>query len=95
MVPEQGIHGHHHPGGAESTLGAVALGDSLLEGVHLWSQPRVPGVASHLQGPQLVSFWANVPRLCLFLYTPFSGIPKALTQKPHLIILIDFQGQIL
>lgn len=31
MVPEQGIHGHHHPGSAESTLCAVTLGNPLLE----------------------------------------------------------------
>lgn len=31
VVPEQCVHGHHHPRGAESTLGAVALGDPLLE----------------------------------------------------------------
>lgn len=30
MVPEQSIHGHHHPGSAESTLGAVTLGNPLL-----------------------------------------------------------------
>lgn len=33
MVPEQGIHGHHHPGSAESTLGAVTLGNPLLNRV--------------------------------------------------------------
>lgn len=31
MVPEQGIHGHHHPGSAEPTLCAVTLGNPLLE----------------------------------------------------------------
>ena len=31
MVPEQGIHGHHHPGSAESTLCAMTLGNPLLE----------------------------------------------------------------
>lgn len=33
MVPEQCVDGHHHPRGAEATLGAVALGDPLLHGV--------------------------------------------------------------
>lgn len=30
MVPEQCVHGHHHPRGAEPTLGAIAFGNPLL-----------------------------------------------------------------
>lgn len=30
LVPQQGVDGHHHPGRAEATLGAVNLGYSLL-----------------------------------------------------------------
>lgn len=30
MVPQQCVHGHHHPRGAESTLGAMTLGDPFL-----------------------------------------------------------------
>ena len=32
VVPQQRVHGHHHPRGAEATLGTVALGNPLLEG---------------------------------------------------------------
>lgn len=32
VVPKQRVHGHYHPRGAEPTLGAVTLGDPLLEG---------------------------------------------------------------
>lgn len=30
FVPQQGVDGHHHPWGAETTLGAMSLGYSLL-----------------------------------------------------------------
>ena len=30
VVPQKGVHGHHKAGGAESTLGAVGLGNPLL-----------------------------------------------------------------
>lgn len=31
LVPQQGVHGHHHPWSAEAALGAVSLRYSLLQ----------------------------------------------------------------
>lgn len=34
MVPEQRVDGHHHPRGAEPTLGAMTLGEPFLNSMN-------------------------------------------------------------
>lgn len=58
MVPEQRVHGHHHPGGAEAALGAVALGKSLLEGHGGGHRPCLPAAPASRRAHSL-----RLPRL--------------------------------
>lgn len=104
VVPKERVHGHHHPRGAEPTLGAVALGNPLLEGhMNERSQafllsPPLPKVhiwqLPYHGGTQSLSR-APLPWLRDGQH-PFSyAALEEVTQKPYSIITIISQAQML
>lgn len=96
MVPEQRVHGHDHPRGAEPALGAVALGDPFLEGHMLGHRPCLLAATTSPQGyppaPPL-SGWNPLPEQCSPLLNrrwPVSLYPtlEEVTEEPFSNIII-------
>lgn len=93
VVPEQGVHGHHNPGSAESTLGAVTLGNPLLEAkvrnadLALFSKPTKSG--RRPQGIlELTAFGEEAPEAHISCAFPWAS----LTIESHKLLGLTSDG---